>query len=361
MTSFLLFFSLCFLGGCTAQGNQSWDDYTAGTDCYFWPAPRVGITPPNFDPFNDLSGYLSRAVCNTIIIIPCKIGCNPPTIPCNALPAPCSTGDTIISIDTPYVIATNRPNLTIKGAFDNEISPTFAVAPPSSNFYTSTLPVSCGAVFIVQAESVSFQNIKFAISDECYTSTYDYLPDISKIPIVYQASSNGIINIDNVENSADIADKYGNEVKTLIGFFSSDDETNVNIENINVENSSPAILFLDFLGAFTVDASVKKIFVEGSAIFDKTNADIIWLDAFTKSIIDPVKDMNCPATKQTDSRACDKKKETNLILEIFVGIISGLIFIFCCFMVWRKYHHHHVEVNEMRKHGITNLCQSVNN
>tara|TARA_B110000305_G_C19387704_1_gene613112 strand:- start:65 stop:1141 length:1077 start_codon:yes stop_codon:yes gene_type:complete len=358
MASFLLFLSLCFLGGCTAQVNQTWDDYTDGTECYFWPAPRVGIL--SFDPFNDLSGYLSRAACSTIIIIHCNIGCNPPSIPCNTTPAPCSTGDTIISIDTPYVIATNRPNLMIKGALDNGVSPTFAVAPPSNNFYNSTLPVSCGAVFTVQAESVSFQNIKFAISDECYKSTYDYLPDISKIPIVYEASSNGIININNVENSA-AADEYGNDVKTLIAFFSSDDETNVNIKNIVVENSSPAILFLNFLGTFTVDASVKKIFVEGSANFNKTNADIIWLDAFTKSIIDPVKDMNCPATKQTDSRACDKKKETNLILEIFVGIISGLIFIFCCFMVWRKYHHHHVEVNEMRKHGITNLCQSVNN
>ena len=357
MASFLLFLSLCFLGGCTAQVNQTWDDYTNGTDCYFWPAPRA---PPSFDTFNDLSGYLSRAVCNTIIIIPCNIGCNPPTIACNALPTACSNEDTIISIDTPYVIDTNRPNLTIKGALDTGGSPTFAVAPPSSNFYTSTLPVSCGAVFIVQAESVSFQNIKFAISDECYKSTYDYLPDISKIPIVYEASSNGIIHINNVENSV-AATEYGNSVKTLIAFFSTDDETNVSIGNINVENSATAILFLNFLGTFTVDASVKPVFVEGNAIFDKTNANIIWLDAFTKSIIDPVKDMNCPATKQTDSRACDKKKETNLILEIFVGIISGIIFIFCCFMVWRKYHHHHVEVNEMRKHGITNLCQSVNN
>lgn len=362
MSHFVLFLVLSFLGVSSAQVNQSWTDYTNGTDCYYWTAPRVGITIPAIDPFNDFSGYLTHIDCLKIIIIPCNVGCNgAATIPCNSYdPKIClNVPAAIIVLNAPYVIGPSRSKLIITGANENgnSINPTFAVPSPTINFYNSTQPVTCGAAFIVMAPNVSFTNVNFAISDDCYTSMYDYLPAMSKVPIVYEAASSGAMKLAEVENSQG-AD-YGNMLVTLAAFLSSDENAVVDILNISYNgNLNVNIFFLNYAGKFAVDATVQDVFVEGMK--EPSNLSlpsVIWINAFT-NIIDPVKDMTCPPTKQTDSRACDKRKETNLILEIFVGTFSGLIFVYGCFMIWRTYHQHHLNVEALQKHGIANSCQS---
>ena len=294
---------------------QNWTDYTNGADCFFW--PNAGA------PFDDLKGYILNTECTTIHVIPCNTTCDIAQNACNSYADECESTDQLIVTDHPYVIS--RPDLTIQSASTTKKA-AFVMFSQQNSYYAEEV-TSCGNAFIVNGRNVNFKDIEFKVDPACAQLN---LPLHGTTPLVY--NEGGTVALTRVSLNPQ-------DTTPTLALFSNIEGLNLTTQEISSPGSEYTFFLLDVSGTFFLDTG-STMFLNGTA--SGTNTDNVFN---ISSYIPSPSEFGCSPETVTVKTNCDSIAKTNHILEIVVGVISGLLGALGLAYTWKSFHHKHVNLD----------------
>jgi hypothetical protein len=305
---------------CYQIQAQTWPDYQTGSDCFFWPNAEP--------PFNDLKGYILRHECATIKIIPCNATCTP-SLNCDVYADICTDAIPLLT-NQPYVIS--RPNLTIQGASEL-VRASFVMYSQSNNYYNITA-ASCGNAFIVNDKNVNFKFVDFIVDPACKDAKLS-IQDTT--PLVY--NQGGEITLSQITlNPAGPIYNSAEKINTLALFINTD--LKLTIDSVVTQADTYSFFLLNVSGTFHLDGD-QLLFLIGSATHTGTNTKIFNISSF----IPTPAEFECPAPTRVVETKCNSIAKTNYILEIVVGVLSGLLGALGLAYAWESFHHKHVNLD----------------
>lgn len=373
MLTCFIFASFIFI-----SAGQSWIDIcpaynvsnpTANIECYLWAESPV--------PLNDLSTIIAGDPCqlasNCIIyIIPFSLNYANPnanlSLCCpaftditnladciidNLISNPGNCGFAVFLLSNVYIPASFN-SLTITTAPQiqsqlnlNEIA-TFFITPNS--FYTKSNQGSCN-LFLVERADITFSNIEFSMSPDCYSGPASLIAPQTitpLVPIIYAPKTAGTLTLLNVQTQYAIA--------TVLVTPSSANPILLNFTNVQttpVSSSLPSGYYPSFQWNGNL-ASWAAIIIGANGVLQNTassliiGGNIIGLQPGYTSpylTINPLLYGCTPEPPGADP--CVKIKKTNQIIEGVLGSVFGIGILIAILKIRKFYVHRHIEVRSL--------------